>query len=460
MPIEIQDEQPEDNSSPQSKLFGKTEEQAIISLIFDQPEFMTAIMPYMEADYFDTDAVRYAFSLIKFHQDKNGVILSRAMCLDIAEKELTADDPIDEILAVIKRESDPREVPVITDKLVEWAKKKAYGKLYNKDAIDAHDRGDYDKLEQILDEARRITDSQSKFSFFFKEFPSLFVEEKEDKLTTGFPRLDEYLNMGGPTRGDVVCFMAPTGVGKSIILNNCGASNIKRGLNILHVTLEMPTNKVELRYMGCFSEIWIRNRFKPDNQDKITKRLQMIKQTYGGELIVVEYPPDDISVDVIHANIDVLRRLYGVRVDVVIVDYLECLMSRHKAYNDKDYIRQKHISTELTRLAKKENVLVFTATQTNRGGNDNLKAAKDDNVIELNKVAESYGKLMPVDYLITINQTKQEYDDGKESADENAFNTNARCRLYVAKNRNGPKFMTVSASINYETMSMKEVSDK
>ena len=445
--------------TPESNVFGKAEERSIISLLFDEPDFMAPILPYLNIEYFDQPATKYVFAIIKYHYDKHNVIISRPMCLDIATKDLTADDPIDTILSCIKRETDPRELPIIMDKLIEWTKKKAYNKIYSKEALEAHERGEYEHIDNIIEEARRITDSRGKFYSFFKEIPLLFRKDDSIHLTSGFPTLDQCLNLGGPTRGDVLCFMAATGVGKSITLCNAGAANIRKGLNVLHVTLELSVDKTAERYMGCFSNVWIKRKF--EERDKITQRLMKEANTYKSHLLIKDYPPDDVTIDVVHANIDTLRRIHGIQIDVVIIDYLELLLSRTKEYNDNDYNRQKHVSTELLRLAKKENVLVITAIQTNREGTDNLNSTKDDKVTEMNKVAESYGKLMPVDYLCTINQTKQEYEDGKEpnkdgTISENSPNTHAICRLYIAKNRNGPKFRIIYAEINYETMIMKE----
>jgi hypothetical protein len=245
----------------------------------------------------------------------------------------------------------------------------------------------------------------------------------------------------------------------SIALVNSGAASILHDLNVLHVTLEMPKEKVAQRYMGCFTDEWIRARFDNQIQSRIRGRIDDIKNSYKGRLCIVEYPPNDISIDVVHSNCDVLRKMYGFNVDVIIIDYLELLLPRAIMNNDKDYNSQKRVSTELSRLAKKENALVFSAMQTNRDGNENLNSVNENRVIELNKVAESYGKLMPVDYLVTINQNKQEYEEGKETETEDAAITKARCRFYVAKNRNGPKFKTISAQINYETMKMTQHDD-
>ena len=90
-------------------------------------------------------------------------------------------------------------------------------------------------------------------------------------------------------------------------------------------------------------------------------------------------------------------------------------------------------------LAKNEEVLIYTATQTNRGGMDG------DRPIDLNKSAESFGKQFALDYVVSLNQ----------SMDERSQNP-AQLRFFVAKNRNGPKHVTITCEIDYTTMVVKE----
>ena len=117
---------------------------------------------------------------------------------------------------------------------------------------------------------------------------------------------------------------------------------------------------------------------------------------------------------------------------------MDLMMSRVKKYNEKEYERQKHVATEIRGLAKNENVLVFTATQTNRGG-------MDGGLIDLNKSADSFGKQFPLDYVISLNQCM---DERKSDP--------AQLRFFVAKNRNGPKHDTITCEINYKTMVVNE----
>jgi hypothetical protein len=233
----------------EKRVFGLVEERGIISLIFDQPEFITAIFTYLNESYFENFETKYVFSLVKHEFDKHGIIMSRQMCVDIAKDTLTAADPHREIIDLINHETDPREAPIIIEKLVGWARQKAYSKIYTEEAMQAHSRGDYNELEKIIEEARRISEFQTSFYFFFDQIESLFVKENEIKLTTGFSRLDHVINMGGPTRGDVFCWLAPTGVGK------CHTLESKIILERLSEIFELELENGEIIKLAGFREI-------------------------------------------------------------------------------------------------------------------------------------------------------------------------------------------------------------
>jgi hypothetical protein len=113
-------------------------------------------------------------------------------------------------------------------------------------------------------------------------------------------------------------------------------------------------------------------------------------------------------------------------------------------------------------IAKNENVLVYSATQTNRSGvkSSGGKPGQEDTAhIDLDKAAESFGKAMPVDYVISLNQTEDEYRKGqrddKNNKDEDL--KPATIRLWIAKNRNGPKFVSITTNVFYDKMVIAEV---
>jgi len=234
----------------------------------------------------------------------------------------------------------------------------------------------------------------------------------------------------------------------SILLPHSGIACMKRGANILHITLELSKVKTALRYAGAISNVEVHRRFEPQNRARMVTALEKAKTMYNGDLKIFEFPPDEISVVHIYQLIDKLRKQDNWHPDVLVIDYLELLISRRASDNDKEYNKQKQVSTQIRGVAKNEDVLIFTATQTNRE-DPKAKKGPGGGVIGINRVAESFGKMMPMDYVVTANQELDEYN-----------NDHPQLRLWVAKNRNGQKNKKVTISINYKTFRLSELKPK
>jgi len=211
------------------------------------------------------------------------------------------------------------------------------------------------------------------------------------------------------------------------------------GQDVLLVTFELDYIKTSMRCLGVLGEDIPMDKLV-SRQDEITSKINSLKTTYDGKIFISELPPEQCSVDHLYHLLDNLRRSHGWHPDVVIIDYLDLMVSRNKYANRDDYSRQKAVANEVRGFAKNENVLVFTATQTNRS------AGSTGEAITLKDAAESYAKQFSMDYIITINQTPEE----RESSPP-------RFRFFIAKNRNGPKHKTVTCEINYTTMKVREI---
>lgn len=230
----------------------------------------------------------------------------------------------------------------------------------------------------------------------------------------------------------------------SIWLCNNSVNSVAQGLDTLHITCEMSNRDTARRVMGAM----VRKKMKKFSEDKDTIRTQ-INRFYNsnkGRLAIYEFNPEEISVDHISQLMVHLKRTQNFKPKVVVIDYLELLLSRREAYNSDEYSRQKHVSTEICGLAKKEDVFLYAATQTNRSGSgQQSKQGGGSAPIDLNQAAESYGKTMPVDYVVSLNQTKEQRTADLPSID-----------MFIAKNRHGPKGGTISCNVDYETMKVME----
>lgn len=435
----------EAEEQPAQTPFGPYEEEAIISLALDHPEFFTSVGRFMKPTMFGRLECQVVIAEVLNAFEQFDVVPTRKILRDRIVGTLTEDDPYEEILRIVDRKSDYREVPIIKDTLLKWAQDRAFGQIYSEEAQEAYARGDYDFLEKIITDANRIADIGNKGFWFFENYQLLFEPDIIDHRTTGFPKLDRMLNNGGPSPKEVLCWLAPTNVGKSIVLCNNAISALKGngpggvpGQDVLLITFELDTIKTAMRCLGVMAQdIPINNIV--DRKEYVTRVVTQVERTYKKRFLIVEWPPDECSVSHIYALLDNLRRTDGWHPDVVILDYLDLMTSRNDAYNKDDYTRQKHVANEVRGLAKNENVLVFTATQTNRS------AAGGEELADLNKAAESFAKQFSLDYVVSLNQSRSERRA-----------TPPRMRMYIAKNRNGPKNETVDCTITYETMVVRE----
>jgi len=448
----------------QESPFGHYEEAAIVALLIDFPELYVSMSRFLVPEIFSRPEVQYIIASIKQDFEKYTVVPTRQLLHDRLAKSLTVEDPYEDILSIVKTESNPREIPMLRKTLRSWAEHKTYDLLYTDEAIAAHNSGDYGHLQKIVDDASRITSVGKQGFWLFDQLDELFVDNAIEHISTGFPKLDRHLNDGGPSPQEVVVWLASTGVGKSLMLCNNTKTALEAGHDVMYVTFELSELITAARISSIISQQEL-NRFmksglddlKQSERDAVDSCRSAVKsrvtdfKRYGSSLCIYELPPDECSVNDIYALIDNNRKMKGWSPKVVIIDYLELMVSRHSYGNDSgDYTRQKSIATEVRGLARNENVLVYTATQGNRAS---VTAANRDSGdggpmnLNLDKAAESFGKAMPVDYVVSLNQLESEYrpEHGPSII-----------RLWIAKNRNGPKFETVETNVHYGRMTIAE----
>lgn len=424
--------------------FGFHEEEAIVSLALDLPEFFTTMVHLIRPEYFARLETRYVMAWVLNLNERYNVIPTRGLLKDHLVRQLTSDDPYEDVLAIVDRKSNPREVPLVRDRLKDWARVRAYGLLYNEETILAYQRGDLNRLEEIFKQAARINDTGYRGFWFFDQVEQLLDPDNVIHLRTGWRKLDRILNDGGPSPGEVLIWLAATNVGKSIMLCNDSINSVLAGYNTLHITFEMSALKTARRCLGALTEVPIKDF--PEHKSLIRTRCGGLYATTKAQLAIYEMSPDSCTVEDVRNLLTMLRRTRGFSPTIVCLDYLELMLSRNNFYNRDPYVRQKGVATEVCGFAKEEGVFVYSATQTNRTGTGATNS-DNDNPIELNKMAESYGKSMPPDYVISLNQSKREYEA-----------TPPQIRMFIAKNREGKKFETITCNVNYGNMKVREAS--
>jgi len=234
---------------------------------------------------------------------------------------------------------------------------------------------------------------------------------------------------GGLGGGDFGLIFGNPGGGKSWSLIALGGYAVKMGYNVLHYTLELGEAYVGKRYDAYFTNTPV---------DVINKHRTKVEEAVGdlvGQLIIKEFSPGKATIHTLESHIQKVTD-QGFKPDLIIIDYVDLLGTRKKTSDRKGEIDDIYISTK--GLARSLNVPVWSVSQVNRAG------AKDD-VIEGDKAAGSYDKIMITDFCISLSRKRKDKVEGTG-------------RFHIMKNRYGMDGITFNVKADTSTGHF-EVSD-
>ena len=254
---------------------------------------------------------------------------------------------------------------------------------------------------------------------YLTDIDARYTDTVRDTKETPWEVINE-LTSGGLGKGELGVFVAPAGIGKSWGLINIGAHAVKKGMTVIHYTLELNEAYVGLRYDSVMTGI--PNQNLRHYQDQVKEELAKIK----GELIIKYYPTKSTSVIGIRGHIEKCI-MQGKKPDIVIVDYADLL----RGFGAEKRHELEGIYEDLRGLAGEYEIPVWTASQANR-------SALEEDVIGAEKIAESYGKVMVADFVISLSRKVQDKLAGTG-------------RWHVIKNRFGPDGITLPSNMNTST---------
>jgi len=199
------------------------------------------------------------------------------------------------------------------------------------------------------------------------------------------------------------------------------AHAVQLGFNVNYYTLELGEDYVGKRFDCYFTGYGI------EEVNTHRKEVEKIVSNLKGKLIVKEYPPKGVSVNTIKSHIQKCIDIDH-KPDMVIIDYVDYLKppSKSRFTERKDEIDDVFIATK--GLAKELKIPILTPSQVNRMG------AKDS-VIEGDKAAGSYDKMMVADICLSLSRMKEDKVLGTG-------------RIHVMKNRYGMDGMTWDAKVD------------
>ena len=377
----------------------------VLAAMFVDRTFLQQIADIIQPDYFESDANSWLLEVVLDHFREYKTPPSKDV-LKVKVTEIDNDILKTSVLEQLKEvfrfmESD--DLTFVKDEILRFCKNQEIKRAIM-DSVGLLKMGNYDEIKSKIDSAMKAGADTDIGHEYKKDVIARYNEAARHTVTTGWDVIDDLMDGG----------LAPGELG---VVINIGANAIKQNKTVIHYTLELNENYVGQRYDSVITGIAAQN-LKNYTED-IEERLNDI----SGELIIKYFPTKSTGVMGIKAHVEKTIML-GQTPDLIIVDYADLL----KVSSKDKHEALEELYEDLRGMAGEYGVPVWTATQANR-------SALEDDIIEADKIASSYGKVMVSDFLMSLSRKVEDKLSGTG-------------RGHVIKNRFGPDGITLPSKIN------------
>ena len=398
--------------------YGPSFQMKVISSLLTHKEFLQNINDVLSDEYFSNPAHKWIINEIIKYYEKYHTTIS----MDILKVEMKKLD--NEVLKVSVKEqlreaykADIDDLAYVQEEFSTFCKNQQLKKaLLN--SVDLLKAGDYDSIKYMIESAMKAGQDKNIGHEYKKDTESRYREDHRTIVPTPWTEINELIQ-GGLGNGDLGLIFGNPGGGKSWTLVALGGFAVQMGYNVIHYTLELSEAYTGRRYDAFFTGTPV------DQLEKHKEHVETLTAELPGELIIREFPMGKTTIGTIEAHINKVKDL-GIEPDLIIIDYIDLLSTRKRNVDRKGEIDDIYTSTK--GLARELNIPIWSVSQVNRAG------AKDD-VIEGDKAAGSYDKMMITDLSMSLSRKKED-------------KVNGTGRLHIMKNRYGMDGLTFQVDVN------------
>lgn len=390
----------------------------VIAAMFTDRIFLQQIADIIQPEYFESDSNSWLLEVILDHFRKYKAPPTKDV-LKVKVTEIDNDILKTAILEQLKdvfRYMESDDLSFVKDEILKFCKNQEIKRAIM-DSVNLLKMGNYDEIKVKMDSAMKAGADTNIGLDYVHDVAARYDEAARHTITTGWDVVDDLMD-GGLAPGELGVVMAPAGIGKSWMLINIGANAVKAGKTVIHYTLELNENYVGQRYDSVLTGI--NAQTLKHHQETVEEKMKTLR----GELIVKYFPTKSVGVMALKAHVE-KTIMQGKTPDLIILDYGDLLKvnvkkDKHEALED--------LYEEIRGMAGEYKIPIWTASQAGR-------SALEDDIIEADKIASSYGKVMVADFLMSLSRKVEDKMSGTG-------------RGHVIKNRFGPDGITLPSKIN------------
>lgn len=420
------------SDAPSFSKYGKSFQEKLAFLILDDRVFSDRMMEVLDIEFLEFKHLQVFVQKIFNYKSKYGTHPSHETMKTIVRSQLENEN---EALQKQLREyfakalADIRileSAEFVKDTALDFCRKQKLREAMIKSST-LLQKCSFDEISVLINDALKAG-ADSDFGYdYIKDFEKRFELSTREAITTGWEKIDRITN-GGGGRKELGVVIAPTGVGKSMVLVHLGATAVKAGMTVVHYTLELADTVIAGRYDSCITGIRLNE--VQDRKVDIKKSLDDLE----GTLIVKEYPTKTATTNTIRAHLEKLKQ-QGINPDMIIVDYADLLRTLSARKEKREELET--IYEDLRAIMQENNCVGWTASQTNRTG-------LNQEIITMQAISEAFNKCFIADFIFSVSRTSEDKQ-------------NNGGRIYIAKNRNGADGLVYSIFMDTANVDIKVV---
>jgi len=238
-------------------------------------------------------------------------------------------------------------------------------------SADLLEKGEFDPVEKLIKDAVQISLTKDMGTDYWDD-PRERINRyfnSGGQVSTGWPQLDKLL-YGGFSRGELNIFAGGSGSGKSLVMMNIALNWLQAGLSGVYITLELSEELCSLRTDAMLTNMSTKDIRRDIDTTELKVKLVAKK---SGQYRIKGFPAQS-NINDIRSYIKEVQIQTGIKVDFVMVDYLDLLMPVSAKVSPNDlFVKDKYVSEELRNLAKELGVLMVTASQLNRSAVEEIE---------------------------------------------------------------------------------------
>ncbi len=391
----------------------------LLSFMLHNTEFCSVAAECLDQEQFSNKALQWFFNKVT-SQTLTPVLLQEEMISAAQTKEIKEKDISKYIKTynAIKQPPLPTEETYIREKMHTFIRTQAVKRAFL-DALAPGGlvaSGQWDAVaEEVTKATRAGLDIMDMGLDYFGSVETRADERanrtKRWRIPTGIPEWDS-MSYGGLKNKQAGMIVGGTGRGKSVLLQWLGRVGLLLGKKVLYITMELDQEEIADRFDSMFARV--RPQELEDYREEVLEGVGKYASMYGGNLKIKHFPMDQATVGTLRSFVQMLSHSGWVP-DLVLVDYLD-LLCPHRTYQNK-VDEQDAVVKGLIGFAQEFNVVLWTATQLNRGG---LVMETPDESAQAGYIGRQY----VMDMVVFLAQTKEERED-------------EIMRIILSKNRNG-----------------------